>query len=147
MKPPCAQCPWRVANHGKRTPWGFYRKDNLRRLWNQIRRGGRRQSCHVSDPNHPDHRLAGAKEGSEPHECRGSLILIQRELRALANGATVLDGHHVEEYLVKYPRGLTRQGIGYFLLSRQMDPPFGEGRMSKVPEEMLDDEGEYGRYE
>ena len=50
---PCDQCAWRVANHGKRHPGGFYRKDNLRRLWNQIRKGGRLQSCHPTDRDTP----------------------------------------------------------------------------------------------
>ena len=41
---PCSDCPWRIANHGRRHPGGFFRKDNLRRLWNQIRKGGGMQT-------------------------------------------------------------------------------------------------------
>ena len=86
---PCEQCPWRIANHGRRHPGGFYRKDNLRRLWNQIRKGGRLQSCHPTDPGHADHRTyAGAKPGAKPLECIGSVILILREMRY----ADTLDG-------------------------------------------------------
>ncbi|MCY4121361.1 MAG: hypothetical protein OXG72_10630 [Acidobacteria bacterium] len=87
---PCEQCPWRVANHGKRHPGGFYRKDNLRRLWNQIRKGSRLQSCHPTDAGHEDHRkYAGAKPGAKPLECIGSVILILREMRY----ADTLDGN------------------------------------------------------
>ena len=47
---PCSDCPWRIANHGRRHPGGFFRKDNLRRLWNQIRKGGGMQTCRVRRP-------------------------------------------------------------------------------------------------
>jgi len=120
-KVPCEHCPWRISNHGKRTPWGFYRADNLRRLWNQIRRGGRAQSCHPTDPNHPDHVKAGAKPGNQPQECAGSVILVLQEFTKLKECAAdgVIDGAAIETYLKKYKHdGLTRQGLLYWLVQR-----------------------------
>ena len=79
---PCDDCPWRKSNHGKRHPGGFFRKNNLQRLWNQIRKGGGMQTCHPTDPSHPDHcTCGGAKKGSTEQECAGSVVLITRELR------------------------------------------------------------------
>ena len=143
---PCAQCPWRRANHGKRHFAGFYTKRNLRRLWNQIRRGGGRQSCHITDPGHPDHVRAGAKEDrgkKKPEECFGSLIIVQRELRRRlvgdGDGDTVMP-EDIDRYISLYSRrGLTKMGLAYYLLSRQMDPPFGDGRMMLIPDAILDD--------
>ena len=76
MKTACDQCPWRRSNHGKPTRGGFFRKDNLRRLWGQLRGAspdsmGGRQSCHLTDPSHPDHIEAGAKPDAKPRECPG----------------------------------------------------------------------------
>ena len=51
-KSPCQACPWRVENHGKRHPDGWYTKANLRRLWSGIRRG-EEMSCHPTDPSNP----------------------------------------------------------------------------------------------
>ena len=79
----CPGCPWRRRNHGKPTPGGFYRKDNLRRLWNQIRKGQGIQSCHLTDPGHPDHVAAGAAPTAQPRECAGSIALVHRETRKI----------------------------------------------------------------
>lgn len=49
---PCAQCPWRTSNQGKRHPDGWYTKANLRRLWAGLRRG-ERMTCHPTDPANP----------------------------------------------------------------------------------------------
>ena len=69
---PCTGCPWRTANHGTPHPGGFYRRTNLRRLWARIRQGGGIQSCHPTDPGHPDHmKFAGAKEGLGSPGMRG----------------------------------------------------------------------------
>ena len=148
---PCAACPWRIANHGKRTPGGFYTKRNLRRLWNQIRGGGGLQSCHPTDPGHPDH---GAKPDSKPRECAGSVILVTRELRRVArlsahgSQAGVIDGAGIEAYLkLEGARGLKRHGFIYYLLARPTVRSFGHGDpLPLVPEEMLDSD-EFGRYE
>lgn len=152
---PCEQCPWRVANHGRRHPGGFYRKDNLRRLWNQIRKGGRIQSCHPTDPSHADHRrYAGAKAGATPLECIGSVILILRELRY----ADTLDGDTTtgqlsvtdcKRYLgeTRQRKGLTRDGLLYQSFARAIPHPLGNGTpLPAVSEELLDSPA-YGRPE
>lgn len=123
---PCNECPWRVANHGRRHPGGFYRKDNLRRLWNQVRKGGGIQSCHPTDASHADHRkYAGAKPGATALECVGSVILVLRELRyadtldgdTTAGQLSVTDG---ERYLAEtgQRKGLTREGFLYHGFAR-----------------------------
>ena len=150
---PCELCPWRKANHGKRHPGGFYRKDNLRRLWNQIRKGGRLQSCHPTDPSHADHReYAGAKPGATPQECLGSVILILREMRY----ADTLDGdtrtrtlsvEDGKQYLKqsRSRRGLTREGLLYHGIVRAMPWPLGDGNtLPNVSDELLGDAC-YGR--
>ena len=123
MRLPCDACPWRVANHGKRHKHGFYTKRNLQRLWNQIRRGGGVQSCHPTDPGHPDH---GAKPDSKAQECGGSVILVTRELRRLAmlsGDPNHIDGKYIPAYLAlsRVNKGLTTTGLMYYLLSRRME--------------------------
>ena len=88
---PCAQCPWRRSNQGKKHAFGFYTKANLRRLWNQVRGGGNAQSCHLTDPSHPDHIAVGAKADSEARECPGSVIVVKREIAKMANKDRVID--------------------------------------------------------
>ena len=150
---PCEQCPWRVANHGKRHPGGFYRKDNLRRLWNQVRKGGRIQSCHPTDPSHADHReYAGAKPDSKPLECAGSVILVLRELRyadtldgdTTAGRLSVTDG---KRYLAetRQRKGLTRDGMLYHGFARAMPYPIGDGTPLPAVSEGLLDSPAYGR--
>lgn len=137
MKTPCTNCPWRPENHGKRTPWGFYTRANVRRLWGQIRRGGA-QSCHPTDPNHPDHVAAGAKPGSTPQECAGSVLLILREAEKLAKlgkDGNTIDDQAVYQYLRRYPDGLSKTGIAYWILGRMKFggvPFFGSG--PKLPD-------------
>ena len=117
---PCDACPWRLKNQGKKTPWGFYTKANLTRLWNELRSGGTPQSCHPTDPSHPDHCAAGAKPGAKPKECAGSVILVLREMQLMAEP----DGTIAEEGLARYrrerrARGLKYpNGIRYWLLDR-----------------------------
>ena len=149
---PCEQCPWRVANHGKRHPGGFYRKDNLRRLWNQIRKGGRLQSCHPTDPGHEDHRkYSGAKAEAKPVECIGSVILILREMHYAdtLDGRTneVLSGTDFDRYMAetKQRRGLTREGLLYQGFTRALPRPMGDGTpLPSVSEELLNSPA-YGR--
>jgi len=139
---PCEHCPWRVSNHGKRTPWGFYRKRNLRRLWNEIRRGGHPQSCHPTDASHPDHIAAGAEPGGEVEECAGSVILVLREIEKILTYSE--DGHTitpeaVEAYLAENKGGLTRGGVAYWVLSRIQFagvPMLGEPALPVVDREM-----------
>lgn len=121
----CPQCPWLISNHGRRSKGGFYRKDNLRRLWNQVRRGGRQQSCHLTDPSHPDHVAAGADPGAQPRECTGSLVLVTREIEKMRHMAMAAnDGDEeiipdiVESYLRENPKGLSKLGVQYWLIHR-----------------------------
>lgn len=140
MVAPCAQCPWRVANHGRRSAHGWYTRRNLRRLWNQIRSGGGMQSCHMTDTGHPEHVEAGAK-GDRPHECMGSLILVERERRLYE---PLIDTHGQGALRVytreRGPAGLKgADGILYWFIARGADAPIGAGLMPKVPQELLDD--------
>jgi hypothetical protein len=137
---PCIHCPWRVENHGKRTPWGFYTKTNLRRLWNQVRNGGHMQSCHPTDPSHPDHGAAGAKPGFKPVECAGSVVLIIRELQkmqAWAGEGNAIESEHVTQYLRENRKaGITRAGLMYWLVGRAggfaRGTPFGAPELPEV---------------
>lgn len=115
---PCAQCPWRKANQGKKHRHGFYTKANLRRLWNEIRGGGGVQSCHLTDPSHPDHIDAGAKPDAKAQECPGSVILVLREVRKMANPQGVIDTPGVERYLATRKQGLKKNGVLYWCISR-----------------------------
>ncbi len=115
---PCAQCPWRLSNQGKKHKFGFYTKTNLRRLWGQIRRGGGEQSCHLTDPSHPDHVAVGAKPGATTKECPGSVIIVLREIRKMAGP----DGR-IEDpkpYFRANPHGITKDGARYWLLTRML---------------------------
>ena len=139
----CAQCPWRASNHGRRTPGGFYAKRNLQRLWNQIRRGGGIQTCHLTDQSHPDHVAAGAREDrDEKHECMGSVVMVVRELEVLKDSAPgdVIQPEHVEAYLKVSPKrkGLTKTGLMYYILARQHEPPVGEGVLPMPPRALLE---------
>jgi hypothetical protein len=121
MLRPCQHCPWRAVNHGKRTPWGFYTRRNLTRLWNQIRRGGQPQGCHPTDPSHPDHIAAGAKLGSKTQECAGSVILVMREAQQIASygtGGRTVDPAAVDAYFHRHRDGLTKSGVLYWVVGR-----------------------------
>lgn len=121
-KNPCTQCPWRISNHGKRHFGGFYRKQNLLRLWKKLRNGGGgMQSCHLTDPGHPDHLAAGAPENAKTQECPGSVILVVRECKRLLELAPegVIDMSAINKYLADPSiRRLTRQGIIYWAVQR-----------------------------
>ena len=145
---PCSACPWRITNHGKKNEWGFYTKANVRRLWNQIRGADRSgechpQSCHPTDPGHPDHIAAGAKPGSVPKECPGSVILVYRELeklKAIADGKTI-QPEHVDVYLKRHKDGLTKRGLLYWMMERMVygGVPFIGG--PKLPAVDVNEEG------
>jgi hypothetical protein len=120
---PCEHCPWRKTNHGKKTPWGFYTQANLTRLWGQIRRASGTecgQSCHPTDPNHPDHVAAGAKPGVTPKECPGSVILVYREM-AIAQrlgGTEKIGPEGLTAYAAQRKKGMTKSGWRHWLLGR-----------------------------
>ncbi len=134
---PCESCPWRIANHSKRTKWQFYTQANLRRLWNQIRRGGGAQTCHPTDPSHPDHIAAGAKPGAVKHECAGSVILVLKEfekIKAIA-GDQPISGEHVVRYRAENPDGLTDTGLAFWMVQRYQlggTPLIGEAPLPEV---------------
>ena len=117
---PCAACPWRTENHLKRHRFGFYTKKNLTRLWNQIRGGGAPQSCHPTDTSHPDHVACGAK-GDKPKECAGSVILVLREMKRMADFAEdkkSIGPEEIDQYKAVRKKGLNRGGMAYWLVSR-----------------------------
>jgi hypothetical protein len=119
VSPPiCSQCPWRLSNHGQRTPGGFYTAANLRRLWGEIRRGGGMQSCHLTDPSHPRHIEAGCSPNAKTHECPGSVLLVRRELGQMADESGIITSESTRAYLDRRRYGLTRQGILYWLFQR-----------------------------
>lgn len=138
MNNPCPQCPWRKANQGKRHFGSFYSKANLNRLWNQVRRGGKPQGCHLTDPSHPDHIKAGCSPDALTRECPGSVILILREIRAMAKLAALpnhIDQQAIDTYLKRRKLGLTNQGIVYWLISRYQfggAPLIGEPKLPEV---------------
>lgn len=110
---PCAQCPWRTANHGKRHPDGWYTKANRARLWAQLRRG-EAMTCHPTDPENP------VPLGARPvpshvttRECAGAIILQQREMDTLQR----MDDF--KAYRKARPMGLTREGVAE-MISRIM---------------------------
>lgn len=113
MPDPCTEWPWRRANHGRRHPGGCYTRRNLKRLWNQIRRGGGQQTCHPTDPRDPEH---GAKPGAGPQECIGNAILVMREI-AHADGLAGPPGELGPANAEAYARtaaergGMTRTGL------------------------------------
>ncbi len=137
-------CPWRRGNHGKPTPGGFYRKDNLRRLWNQIRKGQGIQSCHLTDPGHPDHVAAGAAPTAQPRECAGSIALVHRETRKIQD---CLDqGMTEDSALLRYqqenPHGLTKRGLVFWACQRTTltNTPLGEDPIPEIEPGLVNDE-------
>ena len=117
----CPGCPWRRSNHGTSSPVGFYRKSNLKRLWNQIRKGQGPQSCHMTDPNHPDHVKSGTPLGAKPHECPGSIALVYRELNLLqeiVGNDGDINENAVRDYKKQSPKGLTNEGLMHWFVFR-----------------------------
>ena len=140
MRKPCEQCPWRVANHGRRHR-GFYTKANLRRLWFGIRSSNVLNSCHPTDTSHPAH---GAKPGSRAQECTGGMILVWRELRRVRRcgpepGSLTPAGF--DAYMKQVRRGLTRLGfLGWAIRSTcDLRAMRGPGPLPPASEELLDD--------
>lgn len=135
---PCDQCPWRLANQGKKHKFGFYTMTNLRRLWKQVRGGGQAQSCHLTDPSHPDHVAVGAKPGATVRECPGSVILVLREIRQLADDKGVVgDKLLLDRYRKTRRKGLTTTGIFYWIVQRMQFggvPMVGGEKLPEVDE-------------
>lgn len=142
---PCPQCPWRKANQGKPSPGGFFTKKNLTRLWRQLRAGERgnfqAQSCHLTDPSHPDHVAAGAHPNAKAKECPGSVILVKREILLISSlseqkpDTNNIDGNGIEAYLKQRRRGLSRASLMFWLVQRIQfadQPMFGAPAMPEV---------------
>lgn len=91
----CAACPWRISNHGRRHPGGWYSKANRRRLWNGLRTGDAPgMTCHPTDPDNQP-----VRDGIETRECAGAMLLLARELGALnAACAEADDGRGFARY-------------------------------------------------
>lgn len=126
---PCDQCPWRVENHGKRHRFGFFTKSNRQRLWNQIRQHHEHVACGAK----------GVKGGAM--ECMGSVVLVTRELlklKELTNGGPI-QPEHLDQYLKesKNDKGLTREGLYYFAIARQMGRPLGDGLLAQPGADLL----------
>lgn len=113
---PCPTCPWRITNQGKRHPDGWYTKANLNRLWAGLR-NGYGMTCHPTDPGNEVSERAQAAgyrpapPGTEPLECRGALILQQREVHLLTHQFA----GDQRAYRTARPRGLTRAGVIYMM--------------------------------
>lgn len=115
----CAECPWRLSNQGTPHPHGFYAAANLRRLWNGLRTGeAPGMTCHrmTEWPGYED------TEGRDAHECRGSLILLVREVMRFQAitiaveaethaGVKLPRGEGLRRYRAAAPRGLTRGAL------------------------------------
>jgi hypothetical protein len=111
---PCVHCPWRIENHGKRHPDGWYTKANLRSLWARLRRGDG-MTCHPTDPDNPVSEAAQragyrpAPPGSQVRRCAGAVILQQREVQVLDDILTA--GGTLADYRAQRPGGLTTEGL------------------------------------
>lgn len=111
----CADCPWRLSNHGGRHQHGFFTKRNLARLWAGLRRG-ERMSCHPTDSRMAEfegYEQTGEREVT--HECTGALIVVQREFMRYQE---ILEQHPEADarevmrlYREQRPGGLTRDGL------------------------------------
>lgn len=120
---PCGPCPWRTANHGRRSAkvtgvevGGWYTKANLRRLWAGLRRG-EMMVCHPTDPRHPT--LPGKRPtpaNTTPRECAGAHLLLQRELDIAQRLMKAHPGENaVRLYRRLRPGGLTRDGLAAYM--------------------------------
>jgi hypothetical protein len=115
---PCRDCPWRLDNQRGRThPDGWFTAKNRDRLWTRLRRGDA-MSCHRTDPSNPVSQAAAERgyrpvpEGTQVLECRGAVILQQREMHLLMNRHDM----DIAGYTRARPRGLTRAGITALVL-------------------------------
>lgn len=139
MENPCAACPWRISNSGKKTKspdmeFGWYSRKNLDRLWNGLRTGeAPGMTCHPTDGDNPlPEGMEPPRETVEKRECAGALLLVQRELK-------LIEELGPEEYLKrsKVSRGLTKDGIAWWALSRCVfaGTPMGADPITKIQED------------
>ena len=69
----CSSCPFRVSNHGKRVPKGWYSEANVQRLWRGISAGERLVCIELE---------LTADQTAARRECVGALHLVVRHLTA-----------------------------------------------------------------
>ncbi len=100
---PCAACPWRTENHGKRHAEGWYTEKNRRRLWSKLRRGDS-MTCHPTDPRM-------GSESETTHECAGGLVLQQREVKKFEAACLASKNTGLKDYLRSNPGGMTKVGL------------------------------------
>lgn len=135
----CVHCPWRISNHGKRHPDGWYTRANLARRGAGVRRGAV-MSCHPTDPNNPvsaKAQAAGyhpAPPASRTRECTGGLILQQREVATLQE-----DHESIRAYRAARPYAMTAEGLAA-VVARTMFVLPGETPMTR-PDLNQDDVG------
>lgn len=125
---PCAHCPWRVENQGKRHKHGFYTKANLRRLWSGLK-NGERMTCHPTDPEMAE--FEGYEKTADrevTYECAGALILVQREVMRFQSQYTdTIDPTPeatkaaLKAYREKHPKGLTKVGLFRHMMAVAFD--------------------------
>lgn len=112
---PCAACPWRKSNMGKRHAAGWYTRANLKRLWQGLRTGDAPgMTCHPTDSDNPQ--PPGSKPvpaGVETRECAGSLLLIVRELRAMEADPDAYFGDPDRR-----KNGITKAGARWWAIAR-----------------------------
>lgn len=120
---PCPDCPWRVANHGRRSgakvegeSYGWFTQRNRDRLWARLRRG-EAMTCHPTDPRDERH---GAAPGTKTKECAGAVILQQRELVILQRLLRSDADTALASYRTARPAGLTREGMAVLAWNAQM---------------------------
>jgi hypothetical protein len=132
---PCRDCPWLLANQQRRAhPDGWFTVRNRDWLWTRLRRGDP-MSCHRTDPGNPVSQRAAERgyrpvpAGTQVKECRGAVVLQQREMHLLMNRYEM----DVTVYRRARPRGLTRAGITAMVLRLAFGgvPILGAPRMGR----------------
>jgi hypothetical protein len=118
----CKDCPWQIANHGKKPdPHGFFTKANRTRLWKGLRTGeAPGMTCHGTDTarDRPDWDDSAGAEAT--HECAGAIACVQRELLIFQNIAEGLPedakaGRAFTLYRQMRPGGMTTGGFAEWI--------------------------------
>jgi hypothetical protein len=60
----------------------------------------------------------GAKPGASAQECPGSVVVVLREVKRMADDKGTVTSEGVQRYLQERKRGLTKAGIFYWVISR-----------------------------
>lgn len=105
------------------------------------------QTCHLTDPSHPDHVDAGAAVSATPHECAGSLALVVREIEKFEN--IIQEGYEdpYKEYKKRNSRGLSREGFYYWMMRAADTSNIFSEKLPTFDRHLVDDEELVGRYE